>query len=152
MMAFCGERHRSKLLKSIAFAGYNKKFEKGCDPNAWLSRDGAVVSRYNADPLCAYTFTLRAYHDLFTLVQWVSRRDWAYRVPAELPILIVSGENDPVGAWGVGVRQVAERLQAAGVKELSCTLYPDMRHEILNEIEHETVWSDIRQWLEQKLR
>ena len=151
MMLFCGERHRSVLLKKIAFMGYNKKCDKGCDPNAWLSRDADVVSRYNADPLCAYTFTLRAYHDLFTLVQWVSRRDWADRLPKNLPMLLISGENDPVGAWGCGVRRVAERLQAASVKDLTCTLYPDMRHEILNEIEHEAVWSDIKQWLEQKL-
>ncbi len=152
MMVFRGERHRSKLLKSVAFAGYNKTFEKGCDPNAWLTRDADVVSRYNADPLCSYTFTLRAYHDLFTLVQWVSRRDWADRLPKNLPLLLVSGEDDPVGAWGRGVRAVEKRLRAADVEDLSCTLYPAMRHEILNETEHEAVWSDIRQWLEQKLR
>ena len=152
LMLLFGERHRSRLLKSIAFAGYNKKFEKGCDKNAWLTRDHAVVERYNADPLCAYTFTLRAYHDLFTLVSLVSRKDWAGKLPKDLPILVVSGENDPVGSWGVGVRKVADRLQEAGILDVMLKLYPDMRHEILNELEHETVWSDIKLWLEQKLR
>ena len=152
MMIFKGERYRSKLLKSIAFAGYNKKFEKGCDKNAWLTRDHAVVERYNTDPLCAYTFTLRAYHDLFTLVSLVSRKDWAGNLPKDLPILVVSGENDPVGSWGAGVRKVADRLQEAGILDVMLKLYPDMRHEILNELEHETVWKDIKTWLEQKLR
>ena len=151
MMLFRGKRYRSVLLKGIAFAGYNKKCGKGCDPNAWLSRDGEVVSRYHDDPLCGYVFTLSAYHDLFTLVENVSRRDWAGRLPKELPLLLISGEDDPVGGFGKGVRAVEKRLRAVGISDLTAILYPNMRHEILNEIEHETVWSDIKQWLEQKL-
>ena len=150
MMVFKGERHRSKLLKSIAFAGYNKHFEKGCDKNAWLTRDVAVVERYNADPFCTYTFTLRAYHDLFTLVSCVSRKAWAGKLPKDLPLLLVSGAEDPVGTWGKGVQKVAKRLQEAGIADLTLRLYPDMRHEILNEIDYETVWSEIAEWMEQK--
>ena len=151
LMAFFGERHRSSLLRSISFMGYNKKFEKGCDRNAWLTRDNAVVQRYNADPLCNYVFTLRAYYDLFSSIAAVSHREWARQIPKALPYLVVSGDMDPVGAWGKGVRKVADRMKAAGVKDLTLRLYPDMRHEILNEIEQETVWSDILEWLEQKL-
>lgn len=146
-----GERHRSRLLAGIAFAGYNKKYEKGCDKNAWLTRDTNLVERYNADPFCAYTFTLRAYRDLFTLVERVSRKEWAKKYPAALPTLIVSGEMDPVGGWGKGVKTVASRLSAAGAKDLTLTLYPEMRHEILNEIGREEVWSDIEQWMQKKL-
>ena len=89
MMLFCGERHRSKLLKSIAFAGYNKTFEKGCDKNAWLTRNAAIVERYNADPFCTYTFTLRAYHDLFTLVARVNNRASVHKIPKDLPLLVL---------------------------------------------------------------
>ena len=151
LMKMKGERHRSRMLKSIAFAGYNKKIEKNCDPNAWLTRDGAVVEAYNADPFCTYVFTLRAYHDLFTLVEWVSKKDHAERIPKELPLLVVSGEEDPVGAWGSGVKKVYDRLADAGVKDVALKLYPGMRHEILNEIEKEQVWSDLKKWMEQKL-
>ena len=150
MMCFCGERHRSRLLRSIAFAGYNKKYPKPCDKNAWLTRDTAVVDRYREDPFCAYTFTLRAYHDLFGLVQRVSRRDWAARCPCDLPILLTAGEMDPVGAWGAGVREVDRRLRAAGVRDVTLMLYPEMRHEILNELGRERVWKDILQWIESK--
>ena len=146
-----GERHRSAFLRGVAFAGYNKKYEKGCDKNAWLTRDTAVVEKYNADPLCAYTFTLRGYRDLFRLVEHVSREEWAKKYPAELPTLVISGEMDPVGSWGKGVRAVADRLQKAGVKDVTLTLYPEMRHEILNELGREQVWSDIEQWMEKKL-
>ena len=151
LMKIKGERHRSELLKKIAFAGYNKKFEKNCDPSAWLTRDKAVVDAYNADPFCAYTFTLRAYHDLFTLVDWVSRKDHAERFPKALPILVVSGMEDPVGAWGCGVDKVFVRISEAGVDDVTLKLYPGMRHEILNEIGKEEVWSDLKEWMEQKL-
>ncbi|MBQ9131745.1 MAG: lysophospholipase [Clostridia bacterium] len=150
LMALKGERYRSKFVAGVAFAGYNKKFEKGCDKNAWLTRDAAVVEKYNADPFCTYVFTLRAYHDLFSLVERVSRKEWANQMPKDLPLLVISGEMDPVGGWGKGVRAVADRLQKAGVKDMTVTLYPDMRHEILNETEHEQVWSDISQWMEKR--
>ena len=151
LMAVLGTRYRSRLLRRIAFAGYNKKYTAGCNRNAWLTRDDTVVQRYNNDPLCDYTFTLRAYYDLFSTVARVGTREWPRQLPKSLPYLLISGEMDPVGSWGKGVRRVADRMREAGVNDLTLTLYPDMRHEILNEIDHKTVWSDILQWLEQKL-
>lgn len=146
-----GERHRSPLLKKISFMGYNKKFGKGCDKNAWLTRDGEIIDRYRSDPFCSFVFTLRAYHDLFTLVERVSKKEWANQLPKDLPILLVSGEMDPVGGFGKGVRTVGERIANAGILDLTVKLYPDMRHEILNEIDKETVWKETMEWIEQRL-
>lgn len=151
LMVIFGERHRSPLLKKISFMGYNKHFGKNCDPNAWLTRDDEIIERYRNDPFCSYVFTLRAYHDLFTLVHKVSKKDWAGQLPRELPLLLISGEADPVGGNGRGVREVGRRLQAADMQDLSVILYPEMRHEILNEIDKETVWKDIAQWIEKRL-
>ncbi|MBQ5661775.1 MAG: alpha/beta fold hydrolase [Clostridia bacterium] len=151
LIALRGEKHRSTLLKSIAFAGYNKKFEKNCDKNAWLTRDASVVDKYNADPFCTYVFTFRAYHDLFTLVERVSRREWAENLPKDLPLLLISGEMDPVGSWGRGVRLVDEALRKASVKDLTLRLYPEMRHEILNEIGKETVWRETLEWINERI-
>ncbi len=144
---FRGERHRSRLLASIAFAGYLSRIEKPCDQSAWLTRDSAVVERYNADPFCHYTFTVRAYRDLFDAVAEVSRKDWAAKVPSELPLLLISGEDDPVGSFGKGVEKIHDRLLRAGAKRTTCVLYPQMRHEILNEIDKETVWKETLEWL-----
>lgn len=151
LMKFQGERHRSPLLKKISFMGYNKKFGKNCNPNAWLTRDTSVVERYNDAPNSGFVFTLRAYHDLFTLVDTVSRRNWASRVPKSLPLLLISGDMDPVGNYGKGVRTVYNRLLSAGAEDSTLKLYRDMRHEILNEIDKETVWEDILEWINGKL-
>ena len=146
IMAFRGERYRSKFLKNVAFTGYNKKFEKGCPVNAWLSRDEKLIRKYDNDPFCSYTFTVRAYHDLFTLVQWVSSKKWASRLPKDLPCLVTSGEMDPVGSWGKGPRAVAQRMKDAGMTKVTLKMYPDMRHEILNEVGREDVWKELTEW------
>ena len=146
LMLFFGEHHRSPLLKRISFAGYNKRYPYVETSMDWLTRDSDTVAAYQADPLCGYTFTLRGYHDLFTLVEWVSRKDWAERLPKSIPYLVVSGEMDPVGGWGQGVKKVADRMVAAGLNT-TFRLYPDMRHEILNELDFERVWEELELWI-----
>ena len=143
-----GERYRSNLLAKIAFGGYNRRYEKPVNSKSWISRDDAVVEAYIADPLCNFAFTARGWHDLFTLLGRVSRSDWAEKIPADLPVLLTSGEMDPVGGFGVGVKQVHERLAKAGVRDLTLTLYPDARHEILNELNRAQVYADITAWLD----
>ena len=147
LCAVRGAHYRSEWLKNTAFRGYNKKIDPVRTENDWLTRDTAVIDRYNADPLCTFTFTVSAYRDLFTLVRSVSRRSWASRVPASLPLLVISGDADPVGGWGRGVRSVAGRLEKTGHR-VTLRLYPDMRHEIMNEVGKEQVWEETAQWLE----
>ncbi|MBR2019589.1 MAG: lysophospholipase [Clostridia bacterium] len=151
MITFLGEHYRSKLMQKIVFGGYNKQCGEGCDPNAWLSRDEEVVKAYNDDMLCGFNFTLRGYNDLFTLIEQISREEWASTLSKDLPVMVISGEADPVGAYGAGPQRVAEKLLAADMRDVTLKLYPEMRHEIVNELEHETVWTDLREWMEQKL-
>ena len=152
IMAFRGERHRSKLLKNIAFSGYQKGIEKTAPVNSWLTRDYSVVEKYNNDPFCTYTFTVRAYHDLFTLLAWVNAKDWAKKLPRDLPVLVTAGEADPVGSWGKGPRTVANRMLEAGMKNVTLRMWPGMRHEILNEVGKEEVYRELNEWVFAQLK
>lgn len=147
--ALRGKGHRSGLITTIAFGSYNKGLDCEKGKKAWLTRDQSVVDAYAADPLCNYTFTARGYYDLFDLIGLVSRKAWAGMLPKELPMLLLSGERDPVGGYGKGVRKVYERLCNAGIKDVKLMLYPEMRHEVLNEIGKETVFFDLAAWLEE---
>ena len=73
-------------------------------------------------------------------------------MPKELPLLLVSGADDPVGAWGKGVQKIADRLRAAELSDLTVKLYPEMRHEILNERSSQTVWSDLLLWIQNYIK
>ena len=142
-----GPRHISPFIDKMAFGGYNKKFDDGdSDPRAWLTKDGGVREKYANDPFCNYKFTVSAMGDLIRLTKDANRGAWFKSLPEGLPILLVSGRDDPVGDFGKGVETVCARLQKAG-HPVTCRLYNGYRHEILNDASHDRVVADILDFL-----
>ncbi len=143
---FRGRRFRSALVDSMAGGSFNKHFEPARTPKDWLSKDTALVDRYVADPLCMFRFTVNAYYHMFRGMEKMQRADAMDRIPKDLPLLFVSGENDPVGNFGKGVKTAFEAYKKAGLSDVSMKLYPNDRHEILNETDRETVYADLLNW------
>lgn len=127
-----GDHHRSKLIDKIAFGTYNSKFEKRTAFD-WLTRDNAEVDKYIADKYCGFLFTANGYKDLMELLSFVSSKDWFNGLDKDLPILVIAGDKDPVGNYGKGIDLVCKKLFKAGKDNITKILYPDARHEILNE-------------------
>ena len=147
LVCLCGgEKKPSKLIDSIAFGGNNKAFEPARTAFDWLTRDEAVVDAYIADPCCGFMFTGSAYRDFFGGLNQLAT---VGKVPAELPVLMISGDKDPVGS-GDGVNKVAHQLREAGVKQVDVKLYPGARHEMFNEINREEAWQDVISWVEKR--
>ena len=144
--ALGGEKKPSGLLKKISFAGYLKDIPNAKTGNDWLSRDDEAVAKYNADPLCGFTFTAGAYRDMFDGLSRLYPGK-LNAMASDIPVLFLSGDKDPVGANGAGVRKVAEELEAAGVQNVKVMLYPGGRHEMFNEINREEAWADLIQWI-----
>ena len=147
-----GDHHRSKLLASIAFNGYNKRFAEEQDHASWLTKDAEVRQKYREDPFSHYLFTAAGYDTLFSLLGEVSKRDWAQKVPKTLPVLVLSGDMDPVGGYGKGPRQVYERLVKAGCTRATLRLYEGGRHEMHNETNSDEVFADLVSYLEEALK
>ena len=143
-----GYHHRSKFLTSLAFGSYNKRFGKEDDPDAWLTRDKAVREAYAKDPFCKYVFTTTGYHTLFTLLFIVSQKEWPEKVPKNLPIFLFSGDMDPVGNYGKGIKKLYKRLRASGCN-VTMKLYKNGRHEMHNELNKDEVFEDIYAFLAQ---
>ncbi len=142
-----GTHHRSKLIDKVGFGTYNSKFE-GRTAFDWLSRDNDEVDKYIADDLCGYLFTAYGYRDLFSLLSYVSSAEWFRGLSKELPVLIISGAMDPVGEYGKGIETVYKFLCDAGKTNVQRILYPDARHEILNEKAcFDDVCSDVIGWI-----
>ncbi|MEG0751138.1 MAG: alpha/beta hydrolase [Oscillospiraceae bacterium] len=145
-----GERHRSRLVDRTAFGSYNRKCEGAKTDFDWLSADSDNVARYIEDEHCGFLFTLSGYRDLFKLLRAVSAKSWAGTLPKTLPILLISGADDPVGDYGKGVRQVRERLCAQEISDVTFELCDGMRHEILNEKGRDKVWNYLLRWCDDK--
>lgn len=147
-----GSKHRSEFINKIAFGSYNNKIKDAVTPFDWLSSDKNQVSKYNSDKYCGFLFTAAGYKDLFSVLHLVSGKQWYKDMPNDIPILLTAGEDDPVGTYGKGVKQVHNDLKQAGKKDVTLKLYPDMRHEILNEAKNTVVYEDIAAWSLSKIK
>lgn len=141
-----GPLYRDPFLAGLCSGGNLKRLKPARTPYDWLSRDETVVDAYEADPWCGYRFTSAGYRDLFTLMKRMSHASWARSMPDGLPILLVSGEEDPIGDFGKGPRAVHQALLASG-RQAALKLYTGGRHEMLNETNRDEVWQDLVDWM-----
>ncbi len=142
-----GARHTSGLMNTLTFGQYNSAFKPTRTDFDWLSRDPAEVDKYIADPHCGQVFTAGFYADLIGGLQQANSAEAMRKIRRDLPILVVSGSKDPVGNNGKGVEAVAAALRTAGVTDVTLTLYPDARHELLNETNRNEVTADVIRWM-----
>ena len=142
---FKGDHHRSKFIDGMAFGSFNKPFNPARTPLDWLNRDDKEVDKYIEDEWCGGMFTLRYYHDFFKGCVKVNNN--LKNIPLDLPMLLVSGANDPVGNMGKGVKQVYDKLIKTNHTNVEMKLYDDARHEILLELNKEEVHKDIIDYL-----
>lgn len=149
---FTGSGHPSNLLNVLSFGNYNRKIPQERTLMDWLSRDEKIVDAYMEDPLCGFTFTVNGFQTLMELVNRLYRRENLEKMPKELPVLFVSGAEDPVGDYGKGVKKAYQSFLDVGMKKAEMKLYEYDRHELLNEIDREQVYKDIYQWVSSVLK
>lgn len=142
-----GWHHRSKLIDTMAFGGYHKKFEPCRTRYDWLTKDTEIVDAYAASEWCTFRFTINGYFNLFTSIEAASDQENLQRMPKKLPVLFVAGAEDPVGNFGKGVEEVCKRFESVGMEDLTWILYENDRHEILNETDRAKVYQDIYAWI-----
>jgi len=142
-----GDRYRSQLLQKLSFGSFNKPFKKDGYPSAWVCSDKAVLRNYHSDLKCQYIFTANGFYNLMCLMQdCYSVKDWAVSNP-DLPILFISGEKDPCRRTNAQHERSVNKMYEVGYLNITSELYPDMRHEILNETKKIEVWNSILDWL-----
>lgn len=147
LMKTKGRRYRSKRLADMVFQGYLKEIPDPKTPMDWLTKDEAIVDAYLKNKYNTFLFTVSAYYDFFKIVEYDTKMRNLDRIPKELPILIVSGDQDPVGTWGTGPKSLSDKYQKRGFADVSLKLYGDDRHEILNETDRQTVYEDLGKWI-----
>lgn len=137
-----GAQAKIPSLEKIATGPYNKKFKPNRTNYDWVTSKEEEVDRFVNDPLCGFPLTVQGYIDLGTLLYAINTDQWYRRVPKDLPILLISGENDPVGDMGKGVRRVFDKLNKTG-HDVKLTLYPRIRHALITEMNSAQVYEDL---------
>ncbi|SDC35154.1 Lysophospholipase, alpha-beta hydrolase superfamily [Pelagirhabdus alkalitolerans] len=142
-----GKRHKSKLMNALTFGSYQRAFK---DRGSWLSRDETETDAYKQDPLCGYLSTAQFYVDLLSGIEKVHKQHQNDAMNVAIPLLIISGDEDPVGGNGDGVKKVIQHYKDAHFKDVTSHLYPGARHELLFETNRDEVISDMINWLKTK--
>jgi alpha-beta hydrolase superfamily lysophospholipase len=145
-----GKHGRSPILQSLCFGAYNKCFQPNRTPSDWVSSDPAVVDAYMADPFCQVIPTVTLMHDMLWGIRFNQKRSNLAQMDPKTPILFLSGALDPVGNNGAGVKKAYQSFLDAGCQDVTLKLYPEGRHEMLNERNRSQVFDDLLDWLRSK--
>ncbi|MBQ3864502.1 MAG: alpha/beta hydrolase [Clostridia bacterium] len=142
-----GARGYSKLLYALSEGVYSKSLKEKKTDADWLSYNEENVQRYLNDPLCGKEFTIGSYCAMYALLKRMSASGDARDIRPDLPILLVSGSDDPCTGGEKGRKKSLDGLRKAGFANLTVITYPHMRHEILNEDGHMQVYTDLTRFL-----
>ena len=141
------KRGRSALLNGLGFGAFNRRFRPIRTEMDWLTRDEAEVDKYLADPLCGGLFTCGLWLDFLGGLFELGSVHGLARIPADLPILITGGATDPVGGEK-GMARLAMHYMQTSHQRVKLKIYPEGRHEMLNEVNREEVTADWLDWIE----
>jgi len=142
----------SKMAAALSMGAYNKPFRPNRTPVDWLSRDEKEVDAYLADPLCSGNHCSSGFfRDMIGGLAAIHRKEAIARIDRNLPLYIFCGSADPVGDMGHSPTMLVNAYRSHGINDLEFVMYPEARHEPLNETNREEVTEDILNWLARHL-
>ena len=143
-----GQKKKGKLIEKLSFGAYAKQFED----RAWLSVDAENNAAYAEDTLSGFTCSNRFYRDFFRGLKRLYTKKYAAGLNKDLPMLLVAGENDPVGDQGKGMKKLYGYYKKVGVKNVELVLFANSRHEFLNEkTDRELKWGTVLAFFERNI-
>ncbi len=143
-----GPRHQSTLLWRLADGAYAKAIKERHSDFDWISRDTELVKAYIADPLCGFRCSAGFYRDLIGGLRYLGSSACMENMPKNIPLFLIAGGEDPVGGKGSGPKWLGNYYKSIGCTDVETIIYPDARHELINETNRDKVLSDIRSWLD----
>jgi alpha-beta hydrolase superfamily lysophospholipase len=142
-----GPTDRSRLIISLGYGQYNRKFKPNRTGADWLCRNNSTVDDYIASPLCGVPLTNMFYQNFFYGLNYIARHKNLEQIPAGKPVFIIAGQDDPAGFFGKAPLKIKQLLTKYAQARIDLKLYPRMRHEILNEDNREEVYRDVLGWI-----
>ena len=146
--ALKGGHRPSKITQSLTFDAWNKVFRPNRTAFDWLSRDAAEVDKYVDDPLCGFPVSIDVWLDTIGGIYFAADDANLAALPRDLPVHLQGGSADPCSEQGKAVAVTAERLQKAGLADVTLNLLEGARHESLNETNRDQVMAEYAGWLD----
>lgn len=143
-----GPKAPATIMDKLSFGNFNSNFKPNRTNSDWLTRNTEEVDKYIKDSMCGTIHSTSYFYYLLKGLKNNYKYENLNKIPKNLPILLVAGKNDPVGLMGQGVKRLQASLKDVGIKKVNMILYNNARHEILNEINKEEVYSDILEFLD----
>ncbi|MGE4572270.1 MAG: alpha/beta fold hydrolase [Candidatus Izemoplasmatales bacterium] len=148
---FRGPQYVSKLIQNMSIDANQKKMRKdgiiSGDNEEWLSRDKDIQEYYKHSPMCGQPFTVQANKDMF---QWIIESNDDKKIKKGnhyQPILLISGSHDALSNYGKQIQSLAEKMISFGYTNVQVKIYPKSRHEVLNELNKNEVYEDVKNFL-----
>lgn len=142
-----GDNVATDKIRNLTFGMYNKKFKPNKTDYDWLCSDEEALEEYMNDELVGKNMTVGLFRELLNGMKYTCDRNNIKKVDCNKPVLLLSGEKDSVGKDGKGVEKVYSLFKKAGVRDVSIKVYDGLRHDILHEKSHFSIYEDIFNWM-----
>ncbi len=147
---FVDGKKPSKFLNSIVFSGYNKRFKDGNTKLEWLSASKTNIENYQNDEYCGGIPSTNFFRSFLNNLAKIHRKKELLKIDKNIKLLILGGEDDPVGNYGKGIFKLQTIYAKYGISSIA-KVFPKMRHEILNEEDNENVYTIILDFIADKI-
>jgi alpha-beta hydrolase superfamily lysophospholipase len=147
VVLFKGRDAKSKFIDLITFRAFNNKFKPTQTPNDWISTDMENVMEYTNDPLCGFIASNGLWYDMAQSFSSIYKKNFYSSSDTNLPILIISGDKDPVGEMGIGVSRLYKFLKSVFINT-SFILLKNERHEVFSGLEKNNTYLKLKSFLE----
>ena len=142
LCALGGGRMRMSYIQMLSSSIMNRRFRNEGE-QAWVCSDPEVRSDFRNTPKCNLSFTANGFHNLMSMLSEAYSSDIWNGVDRRFPVLMLSGADDPCTSYGKSIQMMSERMCRAGFTDIDTEIFPEMRHELLNELGKELVWEKI---------
>ena len=146
-----GEEHSTPMIHKLTFETYNQHFKPNRTDYDWLCASESELDAYIADPLRGEDMSAGLFREMLNGMMYTGDLKMQKKMDKDVPILLVSGDQDPVGDCGKGVERTCRSFQKAGIKDVNKILYPGLRHDIFHEDNRKDVFDDVYMWIEEKV-
>lgn len=142
-----GDASYTKKVDELTFGSYNKHFEPNQTKADWLCANKPELDAYLADPMVGKGFTAGLFRELLYGMAYTGSLRKMKKMDKNIPILFISGEDDPVGDFTNGVHKAAEAFKSVKVNDITERYYPGMRHDIFHEANSIQVFNEMNTWM-----